>query len=49
VLAELARREGIQMPIVEAVHRLLIGEIPADAAVSDLLARPLRAEQELAL
>lgn len=46
VLADLARREGIQMPIVEAVHRLLAGEAPASAVVSDLLARPLRDEQE---
>jgi glycerol-3-phosphate dehydrogenase (NAD(P)+) len=46
VLAELARRDGIDMPIVEAVCRLLAGEAPARAVVSDLLARPLRAEQE---
>jgi len=46
VLADLARREGVQMPIVEAVARLLAGEVPAGAVVSDLLARPLRAEQE---
>ncbi|HUD28640.1 MAG TPA: NAD(P)H-dependent glycerol-3-phosphate dehydrogenase [Novosphingobium sp.] len=46
VLADLARRDGIQMPIVEAVARLLAGEAPAAAVVSDLLARPLRAEQE---
>lgn len=46
VLADLARRDGIQMPIVEAVARLLAGEAPANAVVSDLLARPLRAEQE---
>jgi glycerol-3-phosphate dehydrogenase (NAD(P)+) len=46
VLAELARRDGIDMPIVEAVCRLLAGEAPAGAVVSDLLARPLRAEQE---
>jgi glycerol-3-phosphate dehydrogenase (NAD(P)+) len=46
VLAELARREGVQMPIVEAVARLLRGEAPAATVVSDLLARPLRAEQE---
>jgi glycerol-3-phosphate dehydrogenase (NAD(P)+) len=46
VLAELARRAGIDMPIVEAVCRLLAGEAPARAVVSDLLARPLRAEQE---
>lgn len=46
VLAELARREGIQMPIVEAVCRLLEGAAPALGVVADLLARPLRAEQE---
>ena len=45
VLAELARRDGIDMPIVEAVCRLLAGEAPAGAVVADLLARPLRAEQ----
>jgi glycerol-3-phosphate dehydrogenase (NAD(P)+) len=46
VLAELARAGGIDMPIVEAVRRLLAGEAPARAVVSDLLARPLKAEQE---
>lgn len=46
VLADLARREGVDMPIVQAVRRLLAGEAPASAVVSELLARPLRAEQE---
>ena len=46
VLADLARRDGIDMPIVEAVGRLLAGEAPARAVVSELLGRPLRAEQE---
>ncbi|MBV1690722.1 NAD(P)-dependent glycerol-3-phosphate dehydrogenase [Novosphingobium sp. G106] len=46
VLAELARAGGIDMPIVEAVCRLLAGEAPAREVVSDLLARPLKAEQE---
>jgi len=46
VLARLALREGIDMPIVAAVHRLLAGEISASDAVSHLLARPLRAELE---
>lgn len=46
VLAGLAREGGIEMPIVEAVCRLLGGEAPAGAVVADLLARPLRAEQE---
>jgi len=45
VLAEIARREGISMPIVEAVDRLLRGATGAKAMVSELLARPLRAEQ----
>ena len=45
VLADLARRDGIDMPIVEAVCRLLAGEAPAGHVVADLLARPLRAEQ----
>ncbi len=46
VLVELARRDGVDMPIVEAVHRVLAGQSPAAAVVDDLLARPLRAEQE---
>jgi glycerol-3-phosphate dehydrogenase (NAD(P)+) len=46
VLGELARKGGIDMPIVEAVCRLLSGEAPARAVVSDLLARPLKAERE---
>lgn len=46
VLADLARRGGIEMPIVEAVCRLLDGSAPAKAVVSDLLARPLKAERE---
>lgn len=45
VLAELARAEGIDMPIVDAVARLLAGEAPARDVVADLLSRPLRAEQ----
>lgn len=49
VLADLARRGGIAMPIVEAVNRLLAGEAPARAVVQELLARPLRAEAEHAV
>ena len=45
VLAALAQRDGIAMPIVDAVDRLLRGEAPAQAVVSELLSRPLRAEQ----
>jgi len=46
ILADLAQREGVAMPIVAAVARLLRGAAPAAAVVSELLARPLRAEQE---
>jgi glycerol-3-phosphate dehydrogenase (NAD(P)+) len=44
VLADLARRDKIDMPIVEAVCRLLAGEAPAAAVVTNLLARPLKEE-----
>ena len=44
VLDDLARAERIDMPIVAAVNRLLNGEAPARQVVSDLLARPLKAE-----
>lgn len=47
VLVELAARHGVAMPIVAAVYRLLHGAPPRDV-VADLLARPLRAEQESA-
>lgn len=46
VLADLAARAGLDLPIVTAVNRLLLGEAPARTVVSELLARPLRAEQE---
>lgn len=46
VLAEIAARDGIEMPIVEAVCRLLAGEAPAGTIVTELLARPLRDERE---
>lgn len=45
VLTELAARHGVAMPIVAAVYRLL-GGAPARDIVSELLSRPLRAEQE---
>ncbi|MCJ2184369.1 NAD(P)-dependent glycerol-3-phosphate dehydrogenase [Novosphingobium sp. 1949] len=46
ILADLARREGLDMPIAQAVARLLEGSAPARDVVSDILSRPLRAEQE---
>ena len=45
VLADLAARRGIAMPIVEAVDAILKGE-DARKVVAELLARPLRAELE---
>jgi glycerol-3-phosphate dehydrogenase (NAD(P)+) len=44
VLDALARQAGVSMPIVSAVCRLLSGEAPAHSVVTDLLARPLKAE-----
>ncbi len=44
VLADLAAADGIDLPIVAAVNRLLKGEAPARQVVAELLARPLKAE-----
>ncbi|PLK27672.1 NAD(P)H-dependent glycerol-3-phosphate dehydrogenase [Novosphingobium sp. TH158] len=44
VLADLASREGLDMPIVQTVNALLSGAIGAREAVASLLSRPLRAE-----
>ncbi|MFM2300857.1 MAG: hypothetical protein RLZZ84_593 [Pseudomonadota bacterium] len=49
VLADLARRDGVAMPIVDAVCRLLAGAAPARAVVAELLARPLKPELEARL
>jgi len=48
VLADLAARDGIAMPIVDAVCRLISGESPAGTVVADILSRPLKAEAESA-
>ncbi|MFN5244033.1 MAG: glycerol-3-phosphate dehydrogenase, partial [Novosphingobium sp.] len=48
VLADLAARAGLDLPIVNAVCRLLTGEAPARQVVAELLSRPLRAEGESA-
>jgi glycerol-3-phosphate dehydrogenase (NAD(P)+) len=42
----LAAREGVEMPIVATVHRILFDGHPARLAVNDLMARELRAEQD---
>jgi glycerol-3-phosphate dehydrogenase (NAD(P)+) len=43
VLAEAARDAGVEMPVTDAVTRLLDGA-PAAAVIGEVLARPLRAE-----
>ncbi len=42
----LANREGVQMPIVEMVHRILFDGHPARSAVVEIMSRELRAEQD---
>ncbi len=44
ILAKLAAREGVAMPIVAAVDRLIGGAASARAVVAELLARPLKDE-----
>lgn len=44
ILAELARRDGISMPIVAAIDRLLAGAVSAREVAAALLARPLKEE-----
>jgi glycerol-3-phosphate dehydrogenase (NAD(P)+) len=42
----LAAREGVEMPIVGTVHRILFDGYPARLAVNELMSRELRAEQD---
>jgi glycerol-3-phosphate dehydrogenase (NAD(P)+) len=42
----LARSAQVEMPIIAAVNRVLFGGQPASAAISDLMTRELRAEQD---
>ena len=42
----LAQREGVEMPIVEAVHRTLFEQQPARQSIIALMARELRAERD---
>ncbi|MGI8428814.1 MAG: NAD(P)H-dependent glycerol-3-phosphate dehydrogenase [Solirubrobacteraceae bacterium] len=42
----LAAREGVEMPIVRAVHRTLFEGQPARAAITELMTRELRPEQD---
>jgi glycerol-3-phosphate dehydrogenase (NAD(P)+) len=43
---ELAQREGVEMPIVETVHRVLFESYPARNSVIALMSRGLRAERD---
>jgi glycerol-3-phosphate dehydrogenase (NAD(P)+) len=43
---DLARREGVEMPIVETVHRVLFENYPARKSVISLMSRGLRAERD---
>ena len=42
----LAEREGVEMPIVTAVHRVLFERQPARWALVELMQRDLRGEQD---
>lgn len=42
----LARRASVEMPIIEMVHRILFERHPARVALTQLMARELRAEQD---
>ncbi len=42
----LATREGVEMPIVAMVHRILFDGYPAREALTELMARELRSEQD---
>lgn len=41
---QLAQKKGVDMPVVEAVSKILQGSVSVDQAVADLLARSLKAE-----
>ena len=44
VLVRLARERGVEMPVCEAVERLLAGDTDVDAVIGALMTRPLRIE-----
>ncbi|MEC7521315.1 MAG: NAD(P)H-dependent glycerol-3-phosphate dehydrogenase [Myxococcota bacterium] len=43
---ELARREGVEMPITAAMYRIMYEDQPPQEAVADLMTRRLRAERD---
>ena len=44
VLADIAAKKSVEMPIVNAVQSILSGRTNVDTAISELLSRPLRSE-----
>lgn len=46
VAAKIARERGIEAPIVDAVDRILAGEIGIRDAVAELMSRPLKSEAD---
>jgi glycerol-3-phosphate dehydrogenase (NAD(P)+) len=44
VARDLARRHGVEMPIVEAVTAIIEGKLDIDAAIEGLMTRPLKRE-----
>jgi glycerol-3-phosphate dehydrogenase (NAD(P)+) len=46
VARDIARREGIDMPIVEAVTDIVTGAIGIDGAIERLMSRPIRRETD---
>jgi glycerol-3-phosphate dehydrogenase (NAD(P)+) len=46
VARDLAHRNGIDMPIVEAVAGILAGKLAVDAAIEGLMSRPLKRETD---
>jgi len=47
ILVELARRQGVDMPIAQAVESVLTGRASVEDAITALLARPAKAEARL--
>ncbi|MGI9384401.1 MAG: NAD(P)H-dependent glycerol-3-phosphate dehydrogenase [Methyloligellaceae bacterium] len=43
-VAEMARDHGLDMPICQAVHEVVSGDVSVDDAIEGLLSRPFRAE-----
>jgi glycerol-3-phosphate dehydrogenase (NAD(P)+) len=44
VLAAIAAQKNVEMPIVNAVQAILAGRLNVDAAISELLSRPIKSE-----